>query len=181
MADQHNNEGASHQRREGGNGNYRRGGNDRGGYKGSRGGNDRGGYKGGKGGYGRRDDRNGGNGGKRFAAEAERTDGLKIASGLYLAGCVAQNGLWHVLARHAAAVVGNAHKRRSAVLDFDGDGTCACVGAVFKHFLDGRRRALDHFTGRDEVGGMLVEYVYDPHKNTSFPGKDPFRLRNLEF
>ena len=74
MADQHNNERASHQRREGGNGNYRRGGNDRGGYKGSRSGNDRGGYKGGKGGFGRRDDRNGGNGGKREGGYGRRDD-----------------------------------------------------------------------------------------------------------
>ena len=74
MADQHNNEGASHQRREGGNGNYRRGGNDRGGYKGSCGGDNRGGYKGGKGGYGRRDDHNGGNGGKREGGYGRRDD-----------------------------------------------------------------------------------------------------------
>ena len=83
---------------------------------------------------------------------------------------MAENGFWYVLARHAAAVVGDAHKRRSTVLDFDGDGTRTGVGAVFEHFLDGGCRAFDHFTGGNEVGGMLVEYVDDSHKNTSFPG-----------
>lgn len=89
----------------------------------------------------------GGNGGKCFAAEAERADGFQIASGFYLAGRMAENGFWYVLARHAAAVVGDAHKRRSTVLDFDGDGTRTGVGAVFEHFLDGGCRTFDHFTG----------------------------------
>ena len=94
---------------------------------------------------------------------------------------MAQNGFRHVLARHAAAVIGDAHKRGAAVLDFDGDGSCAGVGTVFEHFLDGGCRAFDHFTGGDEVGGMLVEYVDDSHKNTSFPGRTVFWLRDLEF
>lgn len=72
MAEQHNNEGAPRQRREGGNGGYRKGGQ-HGGHGNRQGGPRR---DGGKGGFGGRDDRRGGNRGQG-GRDSQRRDGGK--------------------------------------------------------------------------------------------------------
>ena len=72
MAEQHNNEGAPRQRREGGNGGYRKGGQHAG--HGNRQGGPR--RDGGKGGFGGRDDRRGGNRGQG-GRDGQRRDGGK--------------------------------------------------------------------------------------------------------
>ena len=72
MAEQHNNEGAPRQRREGGNGGYRKGGQ-HGGHGNRQGGPRR---DGGKGGFGGRDDRRGGNRGQG-GRDGQRRDGGK--------------------------------------------------------------------------------------------------------
>ena len=57
-----------------------------------------------------------GDGGQRFAAEAQRADAGKILLFADLARRVAQEGCARVVRRHAAAVVGDAQEGHAAVL-----------------------------------------------------------------
>ena len=60
-------------------------------------------------------------GSKRFSAEAERRDAVEILLLTHLAGGVAKKRNLDILSLNAAAVVGDTHESRSAVLDLNGN------------------------------------------------------------
>ena len=98
--------------------------------------------------------RNGRDGGKRFAAEAEGADGGQIGGGAELARRVAQKGGGQLVGRDAAAVVRDAQIGQPAVLQLDGDVPRACVDGVFQKLLDNARGTLDDLAGGNEIGDM---------------------------
>ena len=66
-----------------------------------------------------------------------------------LAGGVARERERQLLARDAAAVVGDLDELRAAARELDGDLARAGVEAVFEQFLEGGGGALDDFAGGD--------------------------------
>ena len=108
--------------------------------------------------------RNGSNRRQRFAAEAERADGLEVACLPDLARRVPEDGEARVLFRHAFAVVRDAQEARAARHDFDFDLRGACVYRVFDELLDDGGRAFDDFAGRNLVDRAVVEHVDTAHE-----------------
>jgi iron-sulfur cluster assembly protein len=68
-----------------------------------------------------------------------------------------------VLAVHAAAVVGDAHKSCPAAREFDAHTPCASVDAVFDEFLHYRSGALYDLACRDLAGDMIGEKANVSH------------------
>ncbi len=99
--------------------------------------------------------RNGGDGGQRFAAEAERGDGEQILDVAQFAGGVALEGQQGVVAQHAAAIVGNADQAAAAGFDFHAHIGRARVERIFEQFLDHRSGPLDNFAGGDLIGDLV--------------------------
>ena len=62
-------------------------------------------------------------------------------------------------ARHAGAVVGDRDQRRSAAQNLDAHRARARVERVLDQLLDGRRRPLDDFAGRNLAGDLLGQDV----------------------
>ena len=56
-----------------------------------------------------------------------------------------------IVARHAAAVVGDADAPPPAAIGEDIDAARAGIDGIFHEFLDGARGPLDHFAGGDAV------------------------------
>ncbi len=88
---------------------------------------------------------------QRLAAKAERRDRLEVVSGRDLRRRVARHRERQVLARDAAAVVGDADALDAAVLEVDVDLRGAGVERVLEQLLQRRRRPLDDFAGGDLV------------------------------
>ena len=101
--------------------------------------------------------RDGGDGGQRLAAEAERGDGEQILDVAQLAGGVALEGQQGVVAQHAAAIVGDADQAAAAGFHFDAQVGRAGVERVFEQLFDHRSGPLDHLTGGDFVGDLVGE------------------------
>src|SRR5581483_4347874 len=89
--------------------------------------------------------RDGGDGGKRFTAKAERGDGEEIVGGAELAGGVALEGEERVVVGHAVAVVNDADHAPAAGFGFDADAGHApeplwerpdCPGLCAQAFCD---------------------------------------------
>ena len=68
-----------------------------------------------------------------------------------------------VLGGHAGAVVDDADEPASAALDRHLDRAGAGIDRVLDQFLHRRRRALDHFAGRDAVDEDGVEAADEGH------------------
>jgi hypothetical protein len=100
--------------------------------------------------------RNGGDGGERLAAEAERGDAFEVFEGSNLAGGVAGERQRQLLLRDAAAVVDDADLPHAALEQLDGNVARAGVDAVLQQLLHHRGGPLDHLAGGDladeEVG-----------------------------
>ena len=100
--------------------------------------------------------------GERLAAKAERANRSQVGGAANLRRRVTAEREDRVGARHAGAVVGDCDQRGAAAEDFDADRPRARIERVLDQFLDGRRRALDDFAGRDLAGdlfGQDVDYV----------------------
>ena len=109
----------------------------------------------------------GGDGGQRLAAEAQRADGGKVFRCAQLAGGVAQKRGGQLVRRDAAAVVADAKIRHAAVLDLHGHGGGAGVDRVFQKLLDHAGRTLHHFTGGDQVRNMRGKLLNMRHETAS--------------
>ena len=97
---------------------------------------------------------NGGNGGKRLAAEAQRPDGGQILCRAQLARGVTQEGGGQLRSFDAAAVVADAEVCHAAALQLDRYGGRTGVHGVFKQLLDDAGRALDDFAGGDQISDV---------------------------
>ena len=105
--------------------------------------------------------RYGGDAGYGFAAEPQRADGKDIFDGADLARRMADNALARVFGTHAAAVIGNAHIRLTAVGYFHFNSRRAGVDGVFHQFFDARRRPLYDFAGGNFIARRLVKQIYN--------------------
>ena len=110
-----------------------------------------------------RDARDGGDGGQRLAAKAERGNGEQIVGGAQLRSGVALEGQQRVVAIHALAVVGDADELAAAGLDFDANAVGAGVERVFQQLLDDGGGPVDHFAGGDLVGHLVGKNADAPH------------------
>src|SRR5205823_4134783 len=81
--------------------------------------------------------------GERLAAEAVAVDGEEIFLRAQLAGRVPLQAQLGILARHAAAVVGDAHELAAAVEQIDGDIFRARIERVLDQLLHDGRGPLD--------------------------------------
>ena len=101
--------------------------------------------------------------GESLSAEAEGADIVKVIFCNYLAGGVSEKSRRHVLERHAASVVSDAHIRSAAVLYLDGDMARARVYGVLHELLyDGGGTLYDLARG-DELGYLLAQNIYMRH------------------
>ena len=98
--------------------------------------------------------RHGGDGGQRFAAEAQSADGGKVLGAAELAGGVAQEGGGQLLRRDAAAVVRNADVGQAALFQLGGNGGGTGVKSVFQKLLAHGGGAFHHLAGGDQVRQM---------------------------
>ena len=114
----------------------------------------------------KRDARDGGDGGKRFAAKAESGDGEQIVGGAELRSGVALKGQQGVVAVHAVAVVGDADQLAAAGFDFDANAHGAGVEGVLKQLFDHGRGPIDHFAGGDLVGDLIGKNADLAHKSS---------------
>jgi hypothetical protein len=99
----------------------------------------------------------GGDGRKRFAAEAEGGDGEQVVAGADLGGSVALEGQQGVVADHADAVVGDADELAASGFDFDADTGSAGVEGVFEQLFHHGRGAVDDLAGGDLIGYLVRE------------------------
>ena len=88
------------------------------------------------------------NGGKRLTAEAECEDAVKVLCHLNFTRGVAANGYGKILGCHAAAVVGDAHKSHTTVLNFNSDAIRSRVNRVLHQLLDDRCRTVYNLSRR---------------------------------
>jgi hypothetical protein len=107
--------------------------------------------------------RDGGDGGKRFAAEAEGSDSEEVVGGMNFGGGVTFEGEEGVVAGHAAAVVGNTDEAAAAGFDFDADAGGASVERILQQFLDDGGGAVDDLAGGDLVGDLVGENMDASH------------------
>jgi len=107
--------------------------------------------------------RDGGDGGERFAAEAEGGDGEQIVGRANFGGCVTLEGEQGVVAHHAATVVGNADEAATASFDFDADAGGAGIEGVLQQLLDDGGGAVDDLAGGDLVGDLVGENADAAH------------------
>src|SRR5262245_3712857 len=88
---------------------------------------------------------------QRLAAKAERHDRLEVLGGFDLAGRVALERQYRVVARHALAIVADADRPTPARFDRDLDTSRPGVNRIFDQLFDYGRGPLDHFPGGDLV------------------------------
>ena len=115
---------------------------------------------------GERQPADGGNGGKRLAAEAEGLDRPKIAVLGEFGGGVAGQRKRQLVAVHAAAVVGDPNEAAAALLQRNLDGARACIDGVLDQLLDHRCRPLDYLSRRDSIDHALRQET-NSHGSTS--------------
>ena len=113
----------------------------------------------------------GGDAGQPFAAKTHAGDAFQIAQTADFAGGVAREGEGEVIGVDARAVVGNAQQFHAAAFDFDGDGGCAGVYAVFDDFFEGVGGAFDHFAGGDLVDKVVGQGGDAGHGRSRAGGK----------
>ena len=98
----------------------------------------------------------GGDGGQRLAAKAERRDRGEIAIGDFRGG-VALDGERQILGAHPASIVDDANEPPPARLYGDIDARGAGVERIFDELLHGGGRPLDHLAGGDAVDENGIE------------------------
>ena len=100
--------------------------------------------------------RDGGDGGQRLPAKAQRPNVREIAVG-NLGGGVAFNREDEIVLVHAASIVDHADEFAAAVLDRHVDALRAGVERVFDQLLDGGTGPFDYFAGGDAVDEDGIE------------------------
>jgi hypothetical protein len=100
-----------------------------------------------------------GDGRQRLAAKPHRAHALEVVEGGDLAGGVALERERELVARDAAAVVGDADAPHAALLELHLDRARASIDRVLEYFLEHRGRALDHLAGGDLVDQQVGEAV----------------------
>ena len=76
---------------------------------------------------------------------------------------MALEGKQRIVARHAAAVVGDLDEAAATGFDFDADACGAGVEGVLEKFLDDRGGAIDDLAGGDLVGDLVGENANAAH------------------
>ncbi len=99
--------------------------------------------------------------GERLAAKSERTNRGQVGGAANLRGRMTAERKDRVGARHAGAVVGDRDQRRSAAQNLDAHRARARIERVLDQLLDGRRRTLDDFAGRNLAGDLFGQDVDD--------------------
>ena len=105
---------------------------------------------------------------ERLAAEAERADRREILLGADLAGRMTQKRRRRVRRLHAASVVLNAQIGDAAVFDLDGNLCRTGVDGIFNQLFADRGRPFDHFSRRNQIGHMGIQFVNNRHSNSPF-------------
>src|SRR5690606_14674963 len=102
----------------------------------------------------------GGDGGQRLPAKAERGDALQVVHAAELARGVAAEGQLHLAGANAGAVIGDADQALAALLDLDGNRASPRVERVLDELLHHRGGTLDHLPGGDLVGDLGGQHTY---------------------
>ena len=84
---------------------------------------------------------------KRFAAEAERRQALKVAVGNDFACCMGKGAQLDVVFCHTAAVIGNADKACAARFYFGGNARSARIHRIVQKLAQNRAGAVDNLSG----------------------------------
>src|SRR5258705_4066551 len=112
---------------------------------------------------GDRQARDGGDGGKRLAAEAQGGDAFEIGERGDLAGRVPGEGERQVLARDAGAVVLDLDAPHAAFVERHADRARAGIEAVLEELLQDGGGTLDHFAGRNLGDEKLRQHADGAH------------------
>ena len=107
---------------------------------------------------------------ERLATKTERMDPQQITLTRELACGMPEDAQGKVIERHPFAVIPDEDLTLATVLDVDDDTLTFCVDCVLDQFLDNRCGALDHLSGGDLRGELLIQSV-DSHlpPRASFP------------
>src|SRR6266850_1476960 len=112
---------------------------------------------------GDRQARDGGDGGKRLAAEAHGGDAFEIGERGDLAGRMPGEGERQVLARDAGAVVLDLDAPHAAFVERHADRARAGIEAVLEELLQDGGGTLDHFAGRNLGDEKLRQHADGAH------------------
>ena len=93
----------------------------------------------------------GGDGGQRFAAEAERAQFGEVLRGAQFAGGVPREGQADLRRADAMAIIAHADALGATATDFDVNAARAGIERILDELLDDRSRPLDDLTCRDLV------------------------------
>ena len=110
---------------------------------------------------------------QRFAAKAQRPDGLEPPLVDKLAGRVPKEADARVLGCHTRSVVRHTDKLPPAGTDLRHDGPRSGVESVLHQLLDRAGRPLDHLAGGDHVGNMGRQYMNMRHGVPPWFSVDP--------